>query len=56
MNFVNLALPSDPVPLGHPVGPQGSGDEGDPPSELPEGLGLEPDFLKEIILKNLTFT
>ena len=42
-------VPGDPVPLGDPVGPEGSSGEGDPPPELPECLGLQPDLLKGMI-------
>ena len=44
--ILGYVLPCDSVPLGHPVGPECAGDEGDPPAELPEGLRLESDLLR----------
>ena len=43
--ILGYVVPRDSVPLGHPVRPECARDEGDPPTELPEGLRLESDFL-----------
>ena len=53
--ILGYVFPCDSVPLGHSVGPECAGDEGDPPTELAERLRLESDFLRGNEMIKLSF-